>query len=163
MERMSLEPKFKEMEFNLTNYKAFVKGALENKERLEEEEAIPVSEECSAIIQQDTNLSKMLKDPERCTFLYNAGNEHFERFICVLGSGISLMPTCIALLCGIYKELKLMPISIQLADKSVVKPMGVIEDVLVWVDKFIILINFFVMDMKKNRWCTLNVSQILHL
>lgn len=41
-------------------------------------------------------------------------------------------------------------ISIQLVDKSVVEPKGIIEGVLVRVDKFIIPVDFIIRDMEKD-------------
>ena len=46
-------------------------------------------------------------------------------------------------------------ISLQLADHSIKKPHGVIEDVLVKVDKFIFLIDFVILDFEENRSCPL--------
>lgn len=75
MESMSKELKFKEIEFNLTNYETFVKEPLENKERLKGAEVILASEECSVIIKQEkTELSKKIKDPRSYTFPCNVGN-----------------------------------------------------------------------------------------
>lgn len=53
VEQMSEEPKFLEAGFNLTNYEAFVKQAMELKEQLRGEGVILVSEECSAILKQE--------------------------------------------------------------------------------------------------------------
>ncbi|RDY01863.1 hypothetical protein CR513_14763, partial [Mucuna pruriens] len=64
-----------------------------------------------------------------------------------LGPLINIMPT------SIYKSLNfgdLEPIGmiIQLANKSVVQPLGVLEDVLVQVNELIFPANFYVLDMK---------------
>ena len=40
---------------------------------------------------------------------------------------------------------------LQLADKSIKHPMGVLENVLVKVDKFIFLVDFIVLDMEEDR------------
>ena len=47
-------------------------------------------------------------------------------------------------------EEKLMTISLQLADKSYQHPRGVIENVLVKVDKFIFLAYFVILDMEED-------------
>lgn len=60
---MSKDPKFKKPEFNLTNYETFVKEAIEQKERLENERIIPMSEECSGIIkQEEVEVPKKMKN-----------------------------------------------------------------------------------------------------
>ena len=42
-------------------------------------------------------------------------------------------------------------ITLQMADKSMAQPEGVLEDVLVKVGKFIFLVNFVVMKMEKDN------------
>ena len=42
-------------------------------------------------------------------------------------------------------------VTLQLADRSLKHPRGVIEDVLVKVDKFICSADFIVLDMKKDK------------
>ena len=48
-------------------------------------------------------------------------------------------------------EAKPMTVTLQLADRSLKHPQGVIEDVLVKVDKFIFLIDFIVLDMEEDK------------
>ena len=50
-----------------------------------------------------------------------------------------------------------MPVTLQLADRSLAHPRGVIEDVLVKVDKFIFPVDFIVLDMEEDT----NVQIIL--
>ena len=42
-------------------------------------------------------------------------------------------------------------VTLQLADRSLKHPQGVIEDVLVKVDKFIVPTNFIVLDMEEDK------------
>ena len=42
-------------------------------------------------------------------------------------------------------------VTLQLADRSIAYPRGVLEDVLVKVDKFIFPIDFIVLDMEKDQ------------
>ena len=48
-------------------------------------------------------------------------------------------------------EARPMTVTLHLADKSLKHPRGVIEDVLVKVDKFIFLVDFIVLDMEEDR------------
>ncbi|GAA0156941.1 hypothetical protein LIER_38373 [Lithospermum erythrorhizon] len=50
--------------------------------------------------------------------------------------------------CAIGGELKSTTISLQLADRSVIYPLGLLEVVLVKMDKFIFLVDFVVLDME---------------
>ena len=56
---------------------------------------------------------------------------------------------------SIFRKLELgkmkdIGVSLQLADQSAKKPRGIIEDVLVRVDKFIFLVDFIVLEMEEN-------------
>ncbi|XP_075485336.1 uncharacterized protein LOC142525052 [Primulina tabacum] len=73
-----------------------------------------------------------------------------KKALCDLGASINLMPySCFEKL-GIG-EVKPTTISLQLADRSIKYPRGVIEDVLVKVDKFIFPVDFVVLDMEEDR------------
>ncbi|KAF5451804.1 hypothetical protein F2P56_026874 [Juglans regia] len=50
-----------------------------------------------------------------------------------------------------FGEVKPTTISLQLVDKSIKYPRGLIEDVLVKVDKFIFPTDFIVLDMEENK------------
>ena len=47
-------------------------------------------------------------------------------------------------------EPKPINVSLQLADRSITYPKGILEDVLVNVDKFIFPVDFIVLDMEKD-------------
>ena len=77
------------------------------------------------------------------------GNKQQVKAMLNLGVSINLMPY------SLYKqlelgELKATRMSLQLADRSVKYPMGVVEDLLVQVDKLIVPVDFVVMDMENN-------------
>ncbi|XP_075479310.1 uncharacterized protein LOC142520193 [Primulina tabacum] len=70
--------------------------------------------------------------------------------LCDLGASINLMSySCFEKL-GIG-EVKPTTIPLQLADRSIKYPLGVIEDVLVKVDKFIFPFDFVMLDMEEDR------------
>ena len=57
---------------------------------------------------------------------------------------------------SIFKKLKLgkarpTTITLQLADQSLTRPCGIIEDVLVKVDKFIFPADFIILDMEEDK------------
>ena len=49
------------------------------------------------------------------------------------------------------REANFTTINLQLLDRSLTHPRGIIEDVLVKVDKFIFLVYFIVLDMKEDK------------
>ena len=64
-----------------------------------------------------------------------------------LGASINLLPSSLFDKLGLT-ESRPTRMSIQLADRSVTYPRGIVEDVLVKVNKFIFPIDFVVMDME---------------
>ena len=77
------------------------------------------------------------------------GELHIEKALSDLGASINLMPL------SIFQKLNLgeitpTTITLQLADRSITYPRGIIEDVLVKVDKFIFSVDFIVLDMEKD-------------
>ncbi|XP_073016723.1 uncharacterized protein [Primulina eburnea] len=111
-------------------------------------EKVKLSEECSAILQN--KLPPKLKDPGSFSIPCTIGTSFFAKALCDLGASINLMPySCFEKL-GIG-EVKPTTISLQLADRSIKFPRGVVEDVLVKVDKFIFPVDFVVLDMEEDR------------
>ncbi|XP_027157875.1 uncharacterized protein LOC113759498 [Coffea eugenioides] len=124
------------------------------KRKLVDSETIALTEEFSAIIQN--KLPPKLKDPESFTVPCTIGNVEFFKALCDIGASVSLIPLTMARQLGL-KELKRTNISLQLADRSIRHPMGILENVLIKVQKFIILVDFVVLDMEKD----INVPIIL--
>ena len=118
------------------------------KRGLEDYETIKLKEECSAILQ--TKLPQKVKDSISFTILCIIGDSTFEKALCDLGASINLMPLLVFQKLGLG-EVKPTTISLQMADRSLTYPRGVIEDVLVKVDKFIFLVDFVMLYMEKDR------------
>ena len=63
---------------------------------------------------------------------------------------MNLMPFSLFEKLGV-RDVKPTTISLQLADRSIVYPRGVIEDVLIKVEHFIFPVDFVVLDMEEDR------------
>ncbi|RDX94167.1 hypothetical protein CR513_23481, partial [Mucuna pruriens] len=92
-------------------------------------------------------LPKKCREPGIFSVPCTIGDCTFIDAMLDLGASINVMPT------SIYKSLNfgdLEPtrMTIQLANRSVVQPLGVLEDVLVQVNELIFLVDFYVLDMK---------------
>ncbi|RDX95156.1 hypothetical protein CR513_22357, partial [Mucuna pruriens] len=92
-------------------------------------------------------LPKKCRDPKFFSIPCTIGDCTFVDAMLDLGASINVMPT------SIYKSLNfgdLEPIgmTIQLANRSVVQPLGVLEDVLVQINELIFPIDFYVLDME---------------
>ncbi|XP_049369405.1 uncharacterized protein LOC125834285 [Solanum verrucosum] len=85
------------------------------------------------------------EDPSAFTIPCTIGLLHFAKVLCDLGASINLMPL------SIYKKLGLgdpKPTAMRLlmADRTVKRPIGVLQDVLVKVESFIFLVDFVILD-----------------
>ena len=132
----------------IPSYVKFMKDILSQKRRLADFEIVNLTEECSAILQR--KLPQKLKDPGSFTIPCTIGNAIFERALCDLGASINLMPLSIFKRLGLG-EARPTTVTLQLTDRSLKHPRGVIEDVLVKVDKFIFPADFIVLDMEEYK------------
>ena len=103
--------------------------------------------ECSAIIQN--KLPHKLSDPVSFSIPCFVGGLTISRALCDLGASVSLMPYSICKKLQVA-ELKPSTISLQLADRLVKYPLGVLEDVPLQVGKFFIPCDFVVMEMEED-------------
>ncbi|XP_062080828.1 uncharacterized protein LOC133785625 [Humulus lupulus] len=124
-----------------------VREILSKKRKMEDYETVALTEECSAILQR--KLPQKLRDPGSFTIPCTIGNFESMNALCDLGASINLM------LLSVFRRLKLgearpTTVTLQLADISIAHPRGIIEDVLVKVDKFIFPADFIVLDMEED-------------
>ena len=140
----------------MPNYVKFMKDIISKKRRLEEFKTVKLSEECSAILQN--KLLKKLKDLGSFTLPCTIGNSFFEKVLCDLSANINLMALFVCRKLGLG-DMKQTTISLQLVDRSIKYPRGIIEDVLVKVDKFIFPTDFMVLDMEENQEVPLILGQ----
>ncbi|KAI5316566.1 hypothetical protein L3X38_036273 [Prunus dulcis] len=129
----------------MPNYGKFIKDILSKKRRFEDTEMVELTEECSVVIQ--SHLSPKRKDPGKFSIPCTIGT--IQRALCDLGSSINLIPLSVAKRIGLG-EIKKTNISLQMADRSLTYPHGILEDVLVKVDKFIFPADFIVLDMEED-------------
>ncbi|XP_021770720.1 DNA damage-inducible protein 1-like [Chenopodium quinoa] len=131
----------------MPSYAKILKDMLSNKKNLEENATVALTAECSAILQN--TLTKKLGDPGSYSIPVKLGDIEINRALCDLGASVSLMPLSI---CKKLQMGELMPtrISLQLADRSVKFPLGVLEDVPLRVGKIFIPCDFVVMEMEED-------------
>ncbi|XP_057775478.1 uncharacterized protein LOC130994454 [Salvia miltiorrhiza] len=125
-----------------------VEDIISRKKRLGEFETVNLNEECSAILQK--KLPAKLKDPGSFTISCIIGGQQFGKALCDLGASINLMPLSIFQRLAIG-EMKPTSIALQMADRSVTYPRGIVEDVLVKVNEFIFPADFVVLDFEEDK------------
>ncbi|XP_048235711.1 uncharacterized protein LOC125371220 [Ricinus communis] len=132
----------------MPSYAKFLKDMLSNKRKIEENATVSLTAECSAILQN--KLQKKLGDPGSYSIPVKLGDIEIKKALYDLGASVSLMPLsiCKKLQMG---ELKPTRISLQLANRSVRFPFGILEDVPLIVGKFFILCDFMVMEMEEDE------------
>ena len=124
-------------------YAKFLKDLCIIKKGLGIEKKAFLTEQVSAIIQ--SKYSVKYKDPGSPTISVNIGWNCIEKSLLDLGASVNLMPYSVYKQLGLG-ELKPTNITLSLADRSVKIPKGIVEDVLVKIDKFYYPVDFVVLD-----------------
>uniref|UniRef100_A0A2N9GFA5 Retrotransposon gag domain-containing protein n=1 Tax=Fagus sylvatica TaxID=28930 RepID=A0A2N9GFA5_FAGSY len=117
-----------------------------------------LTEQVSAIIQH--KFPPKYKDPGCPTISCTIGDYNIERALLDLGASVNLLPFSVYLQLGLG-ELKPTSVTLQLADRSVRKPRGVVEDVLVKVENFYYPVDFIILDIEPTLHPSANIPIIL--
>ena len=117
-----------------------------------------LTEQVSAIIQCKTPVK--YKDPGCPTISVNIGETCVEKALLDLGANVNLLPYSVYKKLGLG-ELKPTTTTFSLANRSVKIPEGIVEDVLVNVDKFYYPVDFVVLDTEPVATLANYVSIIL--
>ncbi|XP_010247553.1 PREDICTED: uncharacterized protein LOC104590540 [Nelumbo nucifera] len=132
----------------MPQYAKFLKEIITSKRRWEDDQTVSLTEKCTSII--TSKMPAKLKDPGSFTIPCVVGSIEFPNCLYDLGASINLMPLSIFRKLGLG-EVKPTLMTLQLADHSIKKPHGVVEDVHVKVDKFIFPMDFVVLDFEEDR------------
>ncbi|GJR47144.1 hypothetical protein Tco_1315247, partial [Tanacetum coccineum] len=129
------------------NYAKQMKYLVENKPRTEEDNEIKMNLRCSALLQN--HLPPKEQDPGIVILPCSIGKLDFKNALADLGASISIMPF------SMYKRLgigKLEPINmlIEMADNTKCAPKGIVENLLIKIDKFIFPVDFAILDMVED-------------
>ncbi|XP_070042562.1 uncharacterized protein [Nicotiana tomentosiformis] len=126
---------------NIPHYAKFKKD-LATKKRWMNFETIKVTHQVSAMVYY---MSPKLEDPDAFTISCTIRSSNFAKALYDLGASINLIPYSVFKTSGIGKP---RPISmrLQMVDHTMKRPLGVIEDVLVRVDKLILPANLVILD-----------------
>ncbi|XP_058002322.1 uncharacterized protein LOC131179484 [Hevea brasiliensis] len=131
----------------MPSYTKFLKEILSKKRRLEDYETVTLTEECNAILQNKLPLK--LKDPGSFSVPYLIGNMNINKALYDLGASVSLMPLSIYQKLNVG-ELKPTTISLQLVDRSIKYPVGILENIPIKVRKFFILVDFVILEIEED-------------
>ncbi|XP_022876952.1 uncharacterized protein LOC111395184 [Olea europaea var. sylvestris] len=117
---------------------------LTKKRKLLEFETMALTEESNSRVQSKLN------DPRSFTLPISIGNSCSINELCDIGASINLTSY------SVYRELRLgevnsTSITLQLADRTITRPRGKVEDVLVKVGNFIFPVDFIVLDILEDQ------------
>ena len=124
-------------------YAKFLKDLFTIKKGLGIEKKAFLTEQVSAIIQSKNPIK--YKDPGSPTISVNIGGNCIDKSLLDLGASVNLLSYSVYKQLGLG-ELKPTNITLSLADRSVKIPKGIVEDVLVKIDKFYYPVDFVVLD-----------------
>nr|GEU45402.1 reverse transcriptase domain-containing protein [Tanacetum cinerariifolium] len=124
-----------------------IKSLLTNKDKLFELAKIPLNKNCSAKLLK--KLLKKFRDPGKFLIPCDFPGMDVCHALADLGASINLMPL------SIWKKLSLPKptptrMTLELADRSITRPKGVVEDVFIKVGKFHFPTDFVVVDFKAD-------------
>ncbi|XP_052297471.1 uncharacterized protein LOC127902467 isoform X2 [Citrus sinensis] len=125
------------------SYAKFLKDLCTVKRKLKVRKSAFMAEQVSTIL--STNNKLKYKDPGCPTISCIIGNHRIEHALLDLGASVNLLPYSVYLQLNLG-ELKSTSTTLLLADRSVKVPKGIVEDVLVQVDKFIYPVDFIVLE-----------------
>jgi hypothetical protein len=132
------------------SYAKFLKHLCTVKRKLNVKKKALLAEQVSVILQNNNALK--YKDPGCPTISCFIGEHKVERALLDLRASVNLLPYSVFQSLNL-RELKPTSVTLLLADRSVKVPRGIVEDVLVQVDKFIYPVDFVVLDTQPVKTC----------
>ncbi|XP_070014180.1 uncharacterized protein [Nicotiana sylvestris] len=125
----------------MSGYAKFMKE-LVTKKRSMDCETIKMTHQVSAIVY---SIAPKLEDPDAFTIPCTIGSAYFAMALCDLGASINLMPYFVFKTLGICQP-RAISMRLQMADRTMKRPLCIIDDVIVRVDKFILPTDFVILD-----------------
>jgi len=147
LKNLQINIPFTEALQQMPTYARFLKEMLTKKRKFSKDERVELEAGCSAIIQK--SIPQKSRDLGSFTLPISVGNLYIGKALLDLGASINLIPLSML---GKIGEIDVRPtrMTLQLADRSIKHPYGVVEDLLVKVDKFLFPVDFVVMDIEED-------------
>ncbi|XP_058180176.1 uncharacterized protein LOC131298717 [Rhododendron vialii] len=125
------------------NFAKVLKDLCTSKRRTKSQDKVLLTEQVSSIFQAD--IPTKCKDPGCPTIPIAIAGQKFDKALLDLGASVNLLRYSVYLRLGLG-DLRATPVTLQLADRSIRIPKGVVEDVLVQVGEFLFPVDFIVLD-----------------
>nr|XP_016511214.1 PREDICTED: uncharacterized protein LOC107828432 [Nicotiana tabacum] len=147
LKQLSMNIPFLEAFQEMQGFSKYLKDLI-TKNRTTKNEVVNMTHRVSSIIA--TSHVQKKEDPREFTLPCTIGEHDFAKALCDNGSSINLMPL------AIYKQAGLgMPrptrMRLQMADRSIKRPVGIVDDVIVKVRKFHLPTDFVILDCAVDK------------
>ena len=129
-------------------YAKFMKEILSRKRKIAKEGIVSLTTTCSVVIQN--YLPEKMQDPSNLTLPCKIGHPDAGKALCDSRASINLMPLSVAKRLSFW-ELTPTAITLQMANRTLAHPKGILEDVLIKVGKFIFPVDFVVIDIEEDK------------
>ena len=139
---------FSEALTQMPHYAKFMKDLLSKNRKFTEEGIVSLNATCNAVIQK--SIPEKRQDPGSFTIPCMIGNADMGKALCDSGASINLMPLSVAKRLSLG-ELTPTAITLQMADRTLAHPEGILEDVLIKVGKFVFLVDFVVINIEEDK------------
>ncbi|XP_039131847.1 uncharacterized protein LOC120268576 [Dioscorea cayenensis subsp. rotundata] len=128
-------------------YAKFLKDLLTNKRKLEEVNMMALNGNCFTIM--DKKMPIKLRNSRSFVIPYLLGDSVKEKALANSGSSINAMSYTIYMKLRL-RELRLTRMTLQLADRLVRRTRGIVEDVLVTIEKLVFPVDFAILDIDED-------------
>ena len=148
---------FKKIEINIPFSEAltqmphcakFMKDPLSKNRKFAKEGIVSLNATCSAVIQK--SIPEKRQDPGSFTIPCMIGNADMGKALCDSGASINLMPLSVTKILSLG-ELTPLAMTLQMEDRTLAHPEGILEDVLIKVGKFVFPVDFVVINIEENK------------
>ena len=146
-QKLEISMPFTEVVTQMPLYAKFLEDILSKKRKIVEEGIVNLTATCSALMKKE--LPEKMKDLGTFTIPCIIEGVEIQKALCDSRAIINLMPLSVAKQLSLG-ELLPTTITLQMADRSMVKLEGVLEDVLVTVGKFVFPKDFIILDMEED-------------
>nr|XP_016466883.1 PREDICTED: uncharacterized protein LOC107789553 [Nicotiana tabacum] len=132
----------------MPGYAKMMKDLMSRKFDFQDLATVTLTQTCSAVVTRP--IAEKLSDLGSFTIPCTIGDFAFAKALCDLGASINLMPLAIYKRLGIGRDRPTCML-LQLADKTVKRPSGILDDVLIQVGKFVFPADFVILDCKVDE------------
>ena len=125
-----------------------MKDILNKKGKIIEEGIVSITAFFTAVIQK--TLPEKMQDPSSFTIPCKIGDADMGKALCDSRTNINLMPLSVDKRLSL-RELTPTAMTLQMTDKTLAHPEGILEDVLIKVGKFFFPVNFVVINIEEGK------------